>query len=294
MENVISCKNLTHYYGKRLIYKDLSFNVPKGRILGLLGKNGTGKTTTINILNGYLKLKSGECLIFGRDVQNMEPSLRRNIGLLIEGHIQYSFMNIRQIEKFYASFYPKWKKEAFYELVGKLKITPTQRISRMSCGQRSQIALGLILAQDPELLILDDFSLGLDPGYRRLFVDYLREYARAEQKTVFLTSHIIQDMERLIDDCIIMDYGRIMIQQPVKELLGSVKRYEFTVPDRYEPNGYSGFYYPSKIRNHVETFSFFSEKEAEEKLKSLGVPFSGLKAESVNLEDAFIGLTGKY
>ena len=294
MENVISCKNLTHYYGKRLIYKDLSFNVPKGRILGLLGKNGTGKTRTINILNGYLKPKSGECLIFGRDVQNMEPSLRRNIGLLIEGHIQYSFMNIRQIEKFYASFYPKWKKEAFYELVGKLKITPTQRISRMSCGQRSQIALGLILAQDPELLILDDFSLGLDPGYRRLFVDYLREYARAEQKTVFLTSHIIQDMERLIDDCIIMDYGRIMIQQPVKELLGSVKRYEFTVPDRYEPNGYSGFYYPSKIRNHVETFSFFSEKEAEEKLKSLGVPFSGLKAESVNLEDAFIGLTGKY
>lgn len=294
MENVISCKNLTHYYGKRLIYKDLSFNVPKGRILGLLGKNGTGKTTTINILNGYLKPKSGECLIFGRDVQNMKPSLRRNIGLLIEGHIQYSFMNIRQIEKFYASFYPKWKKEAFYELVGKLKITPTQRISRMSCGQRSQIALGLILAQDPELLILDDFSLGLDPGYRRLFVDYLREYARAEQKTVFLTSHIIQDMERLIDDCIIMDYGRIMIQQPVKELLGSVKRYEFTVPDRYEPNGYSGFYYPSKIRNHVETFSFFSEKEAEEKLKSLGVPFSGLKAESVNLEDAFIGLTGKY
>lgn len=294
MENVISCKNLTHYYGKRLIYKDLSFNVPKGRILGLLGKNGTGKTTTINILNGYLKPKSGECLIFGRDVQNMEPSLRRNIGLLIEGHIQYSFMNIRQIEKFYASFYPKWKKEAFYELVGKLKITPTQRISRMSCGQRSQIALGLILAQDPELLILDDFSLGLDPGYRRLFVDYLREYARAEQKTVFLTSHIIQDMERLIDDCIIMDYGRIMIQQPVKELLGSVKRYEFTVPDRYEPNGYSGFYYPSKIRNHVETFSFFSEKEAEKKLKSLGVPFSGLKAESVNLEDAFIGLTGKY
>ncbi|WP_346692126.1 ABC transporter ATP-binding protein [Coprobacter fastidiosus] len=294
MENVISCKNLTHYYGKRLIYKDLSFNVPKGRILGLLGKNGTGKTTTINILNGYLKPKSGECLIFGRDVQNMEPSLRRNIGLLIEGHIQYSFMNIRQIEKFYASFYPKWKKEAFYELVGKLKITPAQRISRMSCGQRSQIALGLILAQDPELLILDDFSLGLDPGYRRLFVDYLREYARAEQKTVFLTSHIIQDMERLIDDCIIMDYGRIMIQQPVKELLGSVKRYEFTVPDRYEPNGYSGFYYPSKIRNHVETFSFFSEKEAEEKLKSLGVPFSGLKAESVNLEDAFIGLTGKY
>lgn len=294
MENVISCKSLTHYYGKRLIYKDLSFDVPKGRILGLLGKNGTGKTTTINILNGYLKPKSGECLIFGRNVQSMEPSLRRNIGLLIEGHIQYSFMNIRQIEKFYASFYPKWKKEAFYELVGKLKITPKQRINRMSCGQRSQIALGLILAQDPELLILDDFSLGLDPGYRRLFVDYLREYARAEQKTVFLTSHIIQDMERLIDDCIIMDYGHIMIQMPVKELLNSVKRYEFTLPDRYELKECPGFYYPSVIRNRVETFSFLPVEEAKEKLISHDIPFSGLKTEPVNLEDAFIGLTGKY
>ena len=92
--------------------------------------------------------------------------------------------------------------------MNKLKVATGQRISRMSCGQRSQVALGLILAQNPELLVLDDFSLGLDPGYRRLFVDYLRDYARSEGKTVFLTSHIIQDMERLVDDCIIMDYRK--------------------------------------------------------------------------------------
>lgn len=103
--------------------------------------------------------------------------------------------------------------------MNKLKVAPGQRISRMSCGQRSQVALGLILAQNPELLVLDDFSLGLDPGYRRLFVDYLRDYARSEGKTVFLTSHIIQDMERLVDDCIIMDYGKILIQKPIAELL---------------------------------------------------------------------------
>lgn len=103
--------------------------------------------------------------------------------------------------------------------MNKLKVATGQRISRMSCGQRSQVALGLILAQNPELLVLDDFSLGLDPGYRRLFVDYLRDYARSEGKTVFLTSHIIQDMERLVDDCIIMDYGKILIQKPITELL---------------------------------------------------------------------------
>ncbi|MBB4043922.1 ABC-2 type transport system ATP-binding protein [Bacteroides reticulotermitis] len=295
MESIIECKNLTHYYGKRLIYENLSFNVPKGRILGLLGKNGTGKTTTINILSGYLKPRSGECRIFGQEIQTMDPALRRNIGLLIEGHVQYQFMSITQIEKFYSAFYPgQWRKEAYYDLMNRLKVAPGQRISRMSCGQRSQVALGLILAQNPELLVLDDFSLGLDPGYRRLFVDYLRDYARSENKTVFLTSHIIQDMERLIDDCIMMDYGKILIQQPIDELLNNVRRYTCTVPEGYELLPTKGFYHPSTLRNTLELFSFLAPQQVEEQLKAVAAPFSDLHSEKVNLEDAFIGLTGKY
>ena len=295
MEPIIECNNLTHYYGKRLIYENLTFSVPKGRILGLLGKNGTGKTTTINILSGYLKPRSGECRIFGQDIQTMEPSLRRNIGLLIEGHVQYQFMTITQIEKFYAAFYQgPWKKEAYYELMNKLQVAPGQRISRMSCGQRSQVALGLILAQNPELLVLDDFSLGLDPGYRRLFVDYLRDYARAENKTVFLTSHIIQDMERLIDDCIMMDYGKILIQKPVGELLDKVRRFTWTVPEGYTCPSIERLYHPSVIRNTLETYSFLSPVEVESLLNVKGIPFTDVHSERVNLEDAFIGLTGKY
>ena len=295
MEQIIECNNLTHYYGKRLIYENLSFTVPKGRILGLLGKNGTGKTTTINILSGYLKPRSGECRIFGQEIQTMAPALRRNIGLLIEGHVQYQFMSITQIEKFYAAFYPnQWKKEAYYELMNKLKVATGQCISRMSCGQRSQVALGLILAQNPELLVLDDFSLGLDRGYRRLFVDYLRDYARSEGKTVFLTSHIIQDMERLVDDCIIMDYGKILIQKPIDELLKEGRRYTCTVPEGYELPASDDFYHPSVMRNTLEIFSFLPLTEAEAKLKSMSVPYTDLHSEHVNLEDAFIGLTGKY
>lgn len=294
-ENIIECRHLTHYYGKRLIYRDLSFDVPKGRILGLLGKNGTGKTTTINILSGYLQPAAGTCRIFGEDIRRMDPRTRRRIGLLIEGHVQYNFMTIAQVEKFYSAFYPRWKKDAYYGLMEKLHVAPGQPISRMSCGQRSQVTLGLILAQDPDLLVLDDFSMGLDPGYRRLFIDYLKEYAKAQDKTVFLTSHIISDMERLIDDCIMMDYGRILIQQPVGELLDRLRRYTFTTTraDAVLPED-PHIYHPGVIRNSGEAFSFRGEEYVRGYLQRAGVPFEHLAAETVDLEDAFIGLTGKY
>ena len=174
-----------------------------------------------------------------------------------------------------------------------LSVLP-ESISRMSNGQRSQVALGLILAQNPELLILDDFSLGLDPGYRRLFVDYLRDYARSENKTVFLTSHIIQDMERLIDDCIIMDYGSILIQQPIETLMKELRRYTCTVPEGYQPQLPATCYHPAVIRQTLETYSFLPPVDVEKLLKESQVPFTGLQHENVSLEDAFIGLTGKY
>lgn len=294
MENVIECKNLTHYYGKRKIYENLNFSVPKGRILGLLGKNGTGKTTSINILSGYLKPKEGECRIFGENIVDMKPETRQKIGLLIEGHVQYDFMNIEQIERFYSAFYPTWNRDAYYGLMSRLKVAPKQRISRMSCGQRSQVALGLILAQNPDLLILDDFSLGLDPGYRRLFVDYLKEYTTSQEKTIFLTSHIIQDMERLIDDCIIMDYGKILTQQPVDELLNNFRKVSCVLPERYEFGNDDRFYHPSMLGNKFETYTFEPEQAVRKLFNERQVPYDNLKIESLGLEDAFIGLTGKY
>ena len=100
---------------------------PQREDFGVAGENGTGKTTTINILMGYLKPRSGECRIFGEDIQRMQPVTRERIALLIENHVQYTFMNIEQIERFYSAFYPKWNKEAYYELMRKLKVAPKQK-----------------------------------------------------------------------------------------------------------------------------------------------------------------------
>lgn len=293
--SVISVRNLTQRYGNgRIIYENLSFEVPRGRILGLLGKNGTGKTTTINILMGFLRPLSGECKIFDEDITRMRPETRRRISLLLEGHVQYSFMTIEQIEKFYSNFYPNWNKEVYYDLMRRLHVSDNQRISTMSCGQRSQVALGLILAQNAELLVLDDFSLGLDPGYRRLFVDYLRDFAKSENKTLFMTSHIIQDMERLVDDCIMLDYGKIITQMPVDELMKTFHCYTFNDAADKELPASDIFINPSGNNGAFEVYSFKKEDEVRGKLSARGFNPDNFKEIPMTLEDAFIGLTGKY
>ena len=294
MEKVIECKNITHYYGEKLIYENLNFEVEKGKVLGLLGKNGTGKTTIINILNGYLKPRSGECYLLGENMNHLSPTTKAKIGLLLEGHVQHTYFTIEQIEKYYRAFFPNWKRDAFYGLMEKLKVVPHQKINHMSCGQRSQVALGLLFAQDPELLILDDFSMGLDPGYRRLFVEYLRDFAAGGDKTIFLTSHIIQDMELLIDDCMILDYGRLLIHKPTREIMENFHRFRFSLNEGQVPTEHENLWNTEKNNGQWITYSFEPLETVRQLLESKGVQVADLKEETLSLEDAFIGLTGKY
>lgn len=255
MDAIILCDKITHYYGDKLIYKDLSFEVRQGKILGLLGKNGTGKTTIINILNGYLKPRSGVCRMFGEEMEHLSPATKARVGLLLEGHVQHTYFNVEQIERFYSRFYPRWKRDAYYGLLEKLQVTKKQAINTMSCGQRSQVALGLLFAQDPDLLILDDFSMGLDPGYRRLFIEYLKEYATAGNKTIFLTSHIIQDMEMLIDDCMILDYGHLLLHKPTRYILENFRRFRFKA-EAGVIGPAEGLWNTERIGSAWETYSF--------------------------------------
>jgi ABC-2 type transport system ATP-binding protein len=274
----------------------MSFNIRKGSIFGLLGKNGTGKTTTINILNGYLKARSGQCLIFGEDSQHISPETKARIGFLMEGHIQYNFMNISQIEKFYSQFYPHWRREAYWELLKKLQVLPEQKLSTMSCGQRSQVALGLILAQNPDLLILDDYSMGLDAGYRRLFLDYLAEYAKAEDKTIFITSHIIQDLENFVEDIVILDYKNVLLQSSVKDFSENFRRYDFysdkSAEDKLKKDDIVTNF--EIIKDRVTVYSFKDMEAVKEHLRELGISTDKMEEIPMSLEDAFIGLTGKY
>lgn len=307
MPNVVEVKNLTHYYGNKKIYENLNFEVQKGKVVGLLGKNGVGKTTLINILMGFLKPKSGKCMIFGEESHKLSENTRKKIGLLHEGHQSFDFMNIEQIERFYSSFYENWNRDVYYDLIELLNLSKKHKISNMSYGQRSQVVLGLIFAQDPELLVLDDYSMGLDAGYRRLFLDYLKDFVKDGEKTVFVTSHIVQDLEDLIDEIILLNRGGEILKTGLDELLNDFKSYtlDFTLPSHIKIKDFERTIRNNTIKNieisknSLRLYSYENKKNIVQNLQNSHNIFEQIKEENlkqknVSLEDAFIGLMGRY
>lgn len=301
-EPPIVIRELRHSYGSRELYNDLSLQFEKGQIYALLGKNGVGKTTLIQILMGFLRPTGGSCHIFGDASHAIQPATRRRIGLLFERHLAYDFFTIEQAEKFTKQFYPKWRAECYYDLIECLGLPKKHRIAHMSEGQRSQVVLGLILAQDPELLILDDYSMGLDAGYRRLFIDYLCEHLRDGKHTIVVTSHVIQDMESFVDEALFMRRDKPVYRSSLAEFMGSFSCY--TLPLKSDNEGIasalSTLSTSSLIanvewhRDHVELFTFADEKTFRSALFSHGLCDVSFEKKPMDVEDAFIGFTGRY
>ncbi|MCP4722336.1 MAG: ABC transporter ATP-binding protein [Desulfobacteraceae bacterium] len=306
MEPVIQVEHLSHRYKNKYVYTDLNFSIQPGKIYGLLGKNGVGKTTLIKILMGFLCPVSGRCQVFGEDSHALTPKTRARIGLLFEGHVAYEFLSIKQIEKFYAPFYPNWDGAVYYRMVEKLGLSPNHLIRDMSCGQRSQVVLGLLMAQQPELLLLDDYSIGLDAGYRRLFLDEMHEYLDNGNRTVFLTSHVIQDMEDFVDEVIFLERGGGLATTSLEAFKQDFSCLRLPV----KAKGSSAFPLDlgrkellrvcpaiKNIESHKEywdIFSFSPLDQMKKKLAELGVDVEQLAHVPMSLEDAFIGYTGRY
>jgi len=288
LQNIIECKNITHHFGKKHIYKDLNLSAKKGKVTGLLGKNGVGKSTLINIIMGNLAPSFGECLIFGKSVFELNNAEKADIALLYEGHVSYDFLTILQIERYYAKFYgSRWRAELYYELIDKMGASYNQKISTLSCGQRSQVALGLIFAQDPQILILDDYSMGLDAGYRRLFVDYLGEFVSNKDKSVFLTTHIVADLENLIDDVVILRRDKPPYMDTLSNFRANLKGYEIDL--KYADN-LSSLNLTSivKYKDKMQIFGFANDIEHIQSEKYQ------MKELNLSFEEAFLGLVGRY
>jgi ABC-2 type transport system ATP-binding protein len=147
MNTIIEVQDLTHRYGRRTIYEGLNFALRPGRILALLEKNGGGQDHPDPDPHGVFRPAGGRCTVFGEDSHDLSPATRRRIGLLFEGHVTYAFMSIEQIERFYRPFYPDRDRGRYYRMVDKLRLPHDHLIRNMSCGQRSRVVLGLLMAQ---------------------------------------------------------------------------------------------------------------------------------------------------
>ena len=299
MPPVIDVAHLSHCYGKRIIYQDLNFSLSPGKIYALLGKNGVGKTTLIQILMGFLRPVSGRCRVLGEDSHDLSPAARTRIGLLFEGHLAYEFMSISQIERFYAAFYPRWDREIYYRLIEKLALPHSHLVRDMSCGQRSQVVLGLIMAQQPELLLLDDYSIGLDAGYRRLFLDDMREYLAQESRTVLLTSHVIQDMEGFVDEVIFLERGGDLFSTSLDAFKSDFHCYRVICNNGRDAQKALLQCNPV-IKNievhagYIDLFSFAGIEKISRVLAEQKITHQGVEEKRMSLEDAFIGYTGRY
>lgn len=283
---VISISNLHYQYAAKSIYQGLNLEIETGTIFGLLGKNGVGKSTLINLLMGYLKPQKGECLIFGEHANYLTPETRARIALLYEGFISYDNMSIEQVELFFSSFYPQWQKKYFQDLIDLMDISMRQPLSSLSFGQKSQVVLGLLLAQDADLLILDDYSMGLDAGYRRLFVDYLGDYLNGTDKTVLITTHVMSDLESLVDQIAIVDRSTAVYQSSMKQFNETFRCYSAQETTKITDSAI--IHRKEEHREKSLLYSFNSQSEVEQ---SLGSPVTEIP---LTFEERFLGYVGKY
>lgn len=224
-EIVLQTQDLTKYYGRHLALDHLNLRVPKGCVYGLLGRNGSGKTTAIRLLLGFLRPTCGSCEVFGRDSGELTPEIRGRVGYVCEGHPLYKWMPIGALENFQRAFYPdRWDRRIFDEMLDCFSLTRRQRIRSLSNGQRAQVSLALAMATSPDLLVMDDPTLGLDVAIRRQFLQGMIHLIQKKGKTVLFSSHILSDVERVVDRVAVIDRGVLRADCTLEQFRTSIRK----------------------------------------------------------------------
>ena len=233
---VVRVRDLFKRFGKTVALDNVSLDVLPGRIVGLLGANGAGKSTLLRHITGLYLPDAGTCTTLGCDAARLTPDHLARLGYVHQDGELLDWMTGRQFIRYVSAYYPAWNRDLEQQFIDDFEIPVKKRVGTLSPGQRQRLAILIAVAFEPELLILDEPAAALDPLARVQFLDLLTEIIQDPRRTVIISSHILSDVEKIIDHVVIMDRGRILRDCPFDALQEEFCRLHVTAPDAGLPD----------------------------------------------------------
>ena len=220
MNSTLILKNVNKKYEKsNFAIKDISFSVPEGSIVGFIGENGAGKSTTMNCILNVIRRDSGTIEIFGREMTDEDIDIRENIGVVYDSNNFPEYLTARQLADILGRIYSKWDDFCFEQFLRRFGLPESQKIKTYSRGMSMKLAIAVALSHDSKLLILDEATSGLDPIMRDEILDVLLEFVKQENHSILLSSHITSDLEKIADYIVFIHNGEIILNKTKDELI---------------------------------------------------------------------------
>lgn len=218
MENILEVKNICKRYdGFEL--KNVNLSLPKGMIMGLIGENGAGKSTTIKAILNIINTDSGEVKIFGLDNKKCEKELKEDIGVVLDDSFLSDYLNPKDINKIMKNIYKRWDEKLFFKYMDDFKL-PIDKLSKdYSSGMKMKLKIAVALSHHPKLLLLDEPTSGLDPIARNEVLDIFQEFIQDENNSILVSTHITSDLENIADYITFIHEGEIILSKSRDELL---------------------------------------------------------------------------
>lgn len=217
MNPLVHAQGLCKRYGKKPILKQVSFDIAAGRIVGLIGPNGSGKTTTLKAILGLCSFE-GELSVLGYDLRTERDALMNEVCFIADVAILPRWLRVRDALDFVEGVHPKFNREKAERYIANTKIDPKMRVKAMSKGMVVQLHLALVMAIDARLLVLDEPTLGLDIMYRKMFYQHLLEDYFDEDKTIIITTHQVEEIEHILTDVVFIREGEIVLQSSMDDI----------------------------------------------------------------------------
>ena len=288
MPNTIEIKGLTKNYGKSRGITDVTFDVEEGEIFGFIGPNGAGKSTTIRTLLALIYPSSGSATIFGMDCIKEAPEIAKRVGYLPSEVFYYDGMKVKDLLNYSASFYKKDCKKRMQDLAGRLDLDLNRKIEDLSFGNKKKVGIVQGLLHSPDLIILDEPTLGLDPLMQQTFFELIQEENK-RGATVLMSSHILNEVQRVCGRVAIIKEGRIIKLEKISTLQEtSYKRFKIETKEKLPDDAFAmdGV---SDLKAHDNTYSFIYRGDINQMVARIAsYKIANLWADEPDLEEIFL------